>query len=336
MKRVLLGVLLISSAPLIGTQASPQSRLDAERSALITAYSKPWHRIIRFTLFQKNKKKEISGTVEDIVYSPFNQQRTYISTKESFSTYTLPQGTFTDHKKAFLPGILRLALQGMTSQLVPQLSMKDHFLAIGAPTGSNFSCYQVERSDASGFIALSARSSPSFCFDHDGPLRTVTLEHVVTAVNAQILFNQRRVPSRILLTTEGGPLASLETILLEPLPENGKIQKPSEAIYAGERSEISPCDSGGMPAMIRTASTFGPTNTRGVLLDVHVNERGKVDRASVIASAVYTLEDEAQDDVRKETYIPCVIDGKATDQGLMTLWWGKDNLRFRKAPSFPF
>lgn len=328
MRRILLGVLLLSSAPLIGTQPSPQSLLAAERDAFVTAYSRPWHRIVRFILFSGDKKREITGTVEDTVYSPFHQKRTYSSTNESFSIYTLPEGTFTDRKKAILPGMLRFGLQGMSPQLVPQLLPKDRFLAVAALPDTHFSCYQIERRDDSG-IAFNSRSVPSFCFDQSGTLRTVTLEHIVTAVNAQLRLNQRYVPSRVLIATEGGPLVSLDTVLLEPLPENGTIQKPSEAIYPGERSEITPCDSGGTEATLSAPTSLG---TRGVLLDVHINEEGKVDRTSVITSASSLFEGEAQDEVRKRKYAPCVIAGQATDYGLTTLWWGRDHFRFRKGP----
>jgi len=334
-RRILLGVLLLSSAPLIGTQlgtkATPQSLLAAERDAFVAGYSRPWHRIVRFVLFPGGKKKAITGTVEDFVYSPFHQKRTYNSTKGSFSIYTLPEGTFTDRKNAVIPGMLRFALQGMSPQLVPRLLAKDRILAIAALPDTHFSCYQIERRDDSGLIAFSTRSVPSFCFDQGGILRTVTLEHIMTAVNAQLMLNQRYVPSRILIATEGGPLASLETTLLESLPENGTIERPSDAIYPGERSEISPCDSGGIEI---TASAPTSLATRGVFLDVHINEQGKVDRTSVIVSSSTLFEGEAQEQIRKKTYAPCVISGKATDHGLATLWWGRDRFRFRKGP-FP-
>jgi len=333
LRRILLGVFLLSSAPLIGRQpgrqSSPQSLLAAERDAFVTAYSRPWHRIVRFVIFPGDKKKEITGTVEDTVYSPFHQKRTYSSAKESFSIYTLPEGTFTDRKNAILPGMLRFGLQGMSPRLVPQFLAKDRILAIAALPDTHFSCYQIERRDDSGFIAFSSRSVPSFCFDQGGTLRTVTLEHIMTAVNAQLLLNQRYVPSRVLVATEGVAFASLETTLLESLPENGTIQRPSEAIYPGERSEISSCDSGGTEI---TASAPTSLSTRGVLLDVHINEQGKVDRTSVIASASALFEGEAQDEIRKKTYAPCVISGKATDYGVTTLWWGRDRFRFRKGP----
>ncbi|WP_263419344.1 energy transducer TonB [Terriglobus albidus] len=332
MRRILLGVFLLSSAPLIstqpGSQPSPQSLLAAERDAFVTAYSRPWRRVVRFILFPGDKKKEITGAVEDTVYSPFHQKRTYSSPKESFSIYTLPEGTFTDRKNAVIPGMLRFALQGMSPQLVPQLLPKDRILAIAALPDTHFSCYQTERRDDSGFIAISSRSVPSFCFDHNGTLRTVTLEHIVTAVNAQLLLNQRYVPSRVLVATEERPLVSLETVLLEPLPEGRTIERPPEASYPGERSEISPCDSGGAD-ITGDASSFG---TRGVLLDIHIDKQGKVDRTSVITSASSLFEREAQDEVRKRTYSPCVISGKATDFGLTTLWWGRDRFRFRKGP----
>jgi len=333
-RRILLGVLLLSSAPLIGTQlgtkATPQSLLAAERDAFVAGYSRPWHRIVRFVLFPGGKKKAITGTVEDFVYSPFHQKRTYSSGDESFSIYTLPEGTFADRKNAIIPGMLRFGLQGMSPQLVPQLLAKDRVLAVAALPDTHFSCYQIERRDDSGF-AFSTRSVPSFCFDQNGTLRTVTLEHIVTAVNAQLRLNQRYVPSRILVATEEGPLVSLDTSLLEPLPENGTIQRPAEAIYTGERSEVSPCDSGGTETTVSAPTSLG---TRGVFLDVHLNEQGKVDRTSVIVSSSTLFEGEAQEQIRKKTYAPCVISGKATDHGLATLWWGRDRFRFRKGP-FP-
>lgn len=329
LRRVLLAVLLLSSASLIGAQPSPQDLLRGEREALMTGYSRPWHRIVRFTLFPGDKKREISGTIEDTVYSPFHQRRTYSSTDGSFSIYTLPEGTFADHKKAIVPGMLRLALQGMSPQFVPKLFAKDRLLAVVAPPDTNFSCFQIDRRDDSGFIALNSRSVPSFCFDQDRTLRTVTLEHIVTVVNARMQLNSRRVPSRVLLATEGGPLVSLETILLEPLPDNGTIQKPQDASYPGERSEISLCDSGGAET---TASASTQSGQRGVLLDIHVNDQGKVDRTSVISSASHLFEGEAQDDVRKRKYSPCIIAGKATDYSLITVWWGPDRFRFRKGP----